>query len=177
MRLAADPGLWARADATKPNRFGVFEGGTEHIVFQFPLDLRSHLESEYSPLWEPWSSLVSPVIDQVGKSYDYPRGRTGRVMLAKLRAGREIRKHVDRSPSAAVPHKIHVPILTSPDVEFWEENEVYHLERGWAYEVNNRVLHGGRNPTGHDRVHLIFDYYDPGGARPPAGRRRRHDAP
>ncbi len=52
------------------------------------------------------------------------------------------------------------PLITHPDVEFWEEDDAYHLRRGHAYEVNNKVLHGGCNPSPIDRVHLIFDYYE-----------------
>ena len=143
-------------------------------MFQFPLGLSSHLESEYFESWIEWRPLVEPIIEHVAACYEYPGGRTARVMLAKLKAGAEIGRHIDRSPSAAVPHKIHVPIRTSPEVEFWERNATYHLDRGWAYEVNNRIRHGGRNPTTQDRIHLIFDYFDSDGAGPSApGRRRR----
>jgi len=175
-RLRADPEVWARWDAVKPNRFGVFEQSALHVVFQFPLRLSSHLESEYFANWTHWRPLVEPIIEDVGGSFQYSGGRTARVMLAKLKAGAEIGRHIDQSPSAAVPHKIHVPIRTSPEVEFWERNDTYHLERGWAYEVNNRIPHGGCNPTSQDRVHLIFDYFDPAGAPPPPpGLRRRRE--
>jgi hypothetical protein len=159
-KLAEDPGLWLRADPTKPNRFEAFKGSTLHIVFQFPTDLRSHLESNYAPLWNEWRPLVEPLIVRATASYGYPRGRTARIMLARLLAGREIARHVDNSPSAEVPHKIHIPVTTNPEVRFLIGDGDYVLPRGRAYEVNNRKPHEVRNPSQSDRVHLIFDYFN-----------------
>jgi hypothetical protein len=83
-------------------------------------------------------------------------------MLARLLAGKAIGAHVDGSPSAEVPHKIHVPLTTNHGVRFTIGDGEHHLERGRAYEVNNRRRHAVVNRGAEDRVHLIFDYYDAG---------------
>lgn len=149
-------------NAHKPNKFGDFEKGTQHIVFQFPISLHDHTRSDWMPIWDQYRDAVQPIIDAVTPYYGYENGRTCRIMLAKLKAGKQISKHVDGMPAAEVPHKIHVPLITHPDVRFWEEDEEYHLPRGAAYEVNNKVPHGGCNPSPQDRIHLIFDYFDAG---------------
>lgn len=159
-KLAADPELWLRADPSKPNRFEAFKESTLHIVFQFPADLRSHRQSTYAPLWNEWQQVLEPLIRHATASYQYRQGRTARIMLARLLAGRDVARHVDNSPSAAVPHKIHIPITTNPQVRFLIGDGDHFLSRGRAYEVNNRKPHAVRNPSGFDRVHLIFDYFN-----------------
>jgi hypothetical protein len=83
-------------------------------------------------------------------------------MFAKLYAGCGIALHVDQNPSADIPHKIHIPLVTSPDIEFYEAKSTYHLGEGFAYEVNNKIPHGGMNKSSVDRIHLVFDYYPAG---------------
>jgi len=147
-------------NAHKPNKFGDFEKSTQHIVFKFPLELEDHTRTKYQPIWEKYRAVVEPIIAAVTPFYGYANGQTCRIMLAKLKAGGEIRKHVDGMRSADVPHKIHVPLVTDPEVFFWAEDEAIHLARGAAFEVNNKVMHGGCNKSAIDRIHLIFDYYD-----------------
>jgi hypothetical protein len=129
-------------------------------VFQFPVDLHSHRQSVYAPLWDEWQQVLEPLIRHATAGYKYQRGRTARVMLARLLAGRDVSRHVDKSPSAAVPHKLHIPVTTNPQVRFLIGDGDYFLPRGRAYEVNNRKPHEVRNPSECDRVHLIFDYFD-----------------
>ena len=159
-KIAEDPAIWKREDENKPNKFQVFRESTMHVIFQFPVDLHSHLESRYSPLWQDWSTLLEPVIAHATAAYGYPNGRTARIMLARLAAGKSVARHVDTSPSAEVPHKIHVPLQTNPRVRFMIDDGDYTLERGRAYEVNNRRPHEVRNESDDDRVHLIFDYFN-----------------
>jgi hypothetical protein len=159
-KLEEDPGLWLRADPNKPNRFEAFKGSTLHIVFQFPADLRSHTQSTYGPLWTEWQPLLDPLIAHAATPYQYRHGRTARIMLARLLAGKEIARHVDNSPSAELPHKIHIPLITNAAVRFLIGEGDYFLPRGRAYEVNNRKPHAVRNPSASDRVHLIFDYFN-----------------
>jgi len=159
-KLAGDPDVWLRADPAKPNRFEPFTGSTHHIVFQFPDDLRSHQRSAYAPLWAEWQPVIEPLIAHATASYGYAKGRTTRIMLARLLAGKDIARHVDKSPAAAVPHKIHIPLITDSQVRFLIGDGDYFLPRGRAFEVNNRRPHEVRNRSASDRVHLIFDYFN-----------------
>ena len=132
-------------NAHKPNKFGDFGRTTQHIIFKFPENLGDHRRSYYLPIWEKYEHAIQPIIDEVTPYYGYEQGDTCRIMLAKLKAGKEISLHVDGHPSSEKPHKIHVPLITSPEVFFWSEDESTHLPRGAAYEVNNKVRHGGIN--------------------------------
>lgn len=152
--------IWELEDAQKPNKFGVFQNSAQHIVFQFPRSLKTHKKSNYRPVWDTWQELITPLVTHIAAHYGYKQGRTTRIMLAKLLAGRQIGPHIDGARAAKVPHKIHVPIQTNEEIMFVAENKPYHLKRGFAYEVNNRVLHGGINPSNTDRIHLIFDYFN-----------------
>lgn len=155
-----DPWYWARHDEIKPNKFGPFYNNTQHVVLAFPSRLWRAQGARYLEAWSDWRDVIEPVISHVTPVYGYSDGRVNRVMLARLLPGRVIGKHVDSDDSSELPHKIHVPMITNPCVEFWEEERVYHLEVGRAYEVNNRIVHGGANFGAEARVHLIFDYFD-----------------
>jgi hypothetical protein len=154
------PDFWAVHDAAKPNKFPVFKDTTEHVVFGFPVSTSRVEDARRFPLWDEWQSVIAPIIRHVVSYYSYPSGQTNRIMLAKLKPGAEIALHIDGDVSSVRPHKIHVPLVTNSRVEYWGEDEVFHLEKGWSYEVNNRILHGGKNGGATDRVHLIFDYFE-----------------
>lgn len=158
-RLHQDQEAWRNQD-DKPNAFKVFAGNTEHVVFQFPVERSWHVPACYFSCWEEWKALVLPIIDVATRGYGYRQGQTSRIMLARLLAGKQSLMHVDHTPSADVPHKIHVPLSTHPDIGFLIQDRRYHLARGQAYEVNNKRLHGTCNPSPVDRIHLIFDYFD-----------------
>jgi hypothetical protein len=158
-----EPRLWEVANAEKPNRYGSVTEPTDHIVFQFPvttLGEAPHKQSRYYARWEGWEATIAPIIAVATSSYGYSRGRTSRIMLARLRPGRTIERHIDAGISCEVPHKLHVPLVTHPAVEFWIGNETYHLDLDHVYEVNNCISHGGRNASDVDRIHLIFDYFE-----------------
>lgn len=152
--------LWEHWNALKPNKFNVFESGTQHIVFKYPLDLCHHDLSVTFPLWQEWQHLIQPLIDQAVSCYGYANGGVARIMLAKLLPQSSIALHTDASQSAEVPHKIHIPLQTSEGVVMNFADENYHLAVGFAYEVNNRIQHGASNSSSNDRIHLIFDYFD-----------------
>lgn len=160
--VSATPSLW-EADADKPNNFAMFADNTRHVVFQYPTSGASHTESYYTPLWASWETRIMPIIEHVVAAYAYEQGRTSRIMLARLEAGASIPMHIDLSAAAIVPHKVHVPLWTNKNVHFLAEKMAYHLREGIAYEVNNRIRHGGTNKGTADRIHLIFDYYDAAG--------------
>lgn len=160
-KMSDQTDLWEKWDALKPNRFGVFDSSTQHVVFKYPVDLNDHRVSITFPIWHEWQPLIQPLIDQAVTPYNYKRGAIARIMLAKLHPDYSIPFHIDSAPSAEVPHKIHIPLKTSEGVVMrFVEGQNHHLAVGEAYEVNNRIKHGVNNPTSHERIHLIFDYFD-----------------
>ena len=151
--------VWDADNASKPNRFGAL-GATRHIVFRF---VSSHLdwrESYDRPLWPEWRDLIEPVMASATAPYGYARGAFPRIMLARMAPGGVIKPHQDQNPAAKWPHKIHVPLLTNPNVTFYVDGEPYHFADGEAVEVNNMGMHAVHNRGSADRIHLIFEYYD-----------------
>ena len=133
---------------------------TRHIVFRFVTSQQDWRESTDLPLWPEWRDRLLPVMEQATRPYGYVRAAYPRVMPARMAVGAESLPHVDMRPAAQWPHKIHVPLLTNPQVAFRIGDTIHHLGEGEAVEVNNLTVHAVRNDGTEDRIHLIFEYYD-----------------
>ena len=53
--------------------------------------------------------------------------------------------------------RFHLPVMTTPMAEINLNGEVFHLERGAIYLVNQGCIHWARNQDQHDRIHLLWD--------------------
>ena len=78
--------------------------------------------------------------------------------LMRLAPGSQIREHCD--PGLAIEHgsvRLHVPVITSPAVEFHLNGTRVDMEAGSAWYLRlidpHRVVNGGSS----DRVHLVID--------------------
>lgn len=70
------------------------------------------------------------------------------------------------SPWVSKTHRIHVPIVTFPEVAFssgpLEDSMTrFAFNEGTIVELNNAAKHCVHNPTAQHRIHLIFDYVEP----------------
>jgi len=157
--LAIPEAQWDAENANKPNRFEALSS-TRHIVFRFISDFVDWRYSYARPSWDEWEPLLEPVLAAATADYGYRRGAFPRVMLARMAPGGEIEPHRDTNPAAQWPHKIHVPLLTNPDVTFFVDDVAYHFAEGEAVEVNNMTTHAVTNRGTTDRIHLIFEYFD-----------------
>ncbi len=158
--LALPEAVWDAENARKPNKFDVL-GQTRHIVFRFirsPHDWRTSYDC---PLWPQWRALLEPVLAEASRGFGYAVGVFPRVMLARLPAGGLIQPHVDANPAAKWPHKVHVPLTTNAQVVSFFGGAEHHFPVGEAVEVDNLGPHWVRNGGAEDRIHLIFEYYDP----------------
>jgi hypothetical protein len=163
-RLAAlaariSPRTWASEDAVKENDFGVFHH-TRHVIFRFIAGNRDPEDFYTNPAWDVWRPLLEPVMEQAVAPYAFRRPVFAKAMLAKLEAGQRIDPHHDGAGSNERCHKIHVPLATNPDAKFFVDGKLFHLELGYAYEVNNIVAHGARNGGAEDRIHFIFEVFE-----------------
>lgn len=89
--------------------------------------------------------------------YEVDRVPIRRIIFTKLEAGRGIPKHRDSGKFLEHHRRIHIPIVTHPDVEFLAGDDWHHLSAGTMYELNNQRAHAVRNPTNVDRIHMIVD--------------------
>jgi len=151
--------VWQRENKYKENRFSVFHS-TEHIVMRFIEEFRDPRQFYSEPTWRMWSPIILPVMKEIATHYQYANPEFPKVMLAKLKAGQKIDQHIDKGRSNLYVHKIHVPIITDPQVLFYEKKQSFYLQVNNAYEVNNIIPHGVDNQSQNDRVHLIFEMFD-----------------
>lgn len=96
---------------------------------------------------------VSPVLSKLERYYNR---QAAAAVLVKLKPQAEILPHTDGGWFVNT-HRVHIPIITDPEILFILNKKKYHLERGGIYEINNLVQHSVINPTNVERVHLMID--------------------
>ncbi len=80
------------------------------------------------------------------------------VRLMAMGPGSRIKMHTDRGTAFEDGMvRLHVPIVTTPEVCFSIEDEEVHFSAGHTWYLNASCLHGVRNDTPHSRIHLMLD--------------------
>jgi hypothetical protein len=83
------------------------------------------------------------------------------VMAARflnLQAGAIIKQHKDAGLAFENGEaRLHFPVITNPDVEFFSENERIFLQEGECWYLNANLPHRVSNLSLHDRIHLVVD--------------------
>jgi hypothetical protein len=147
-----------RQQVYKPHR------QTQSIQLIFDPDMR-HEAPTTRPAHAQFARELEPIIDTIARFYASETGEDAgypvRALLVRLCGGGAIGSHRDHGYSLARAHRIHCPIVTNAAAEFGIAGRVRHLPAGELWEINNRKVHGVRNP-GEARIHLIVDYVIPG---------------
>ena len=151
---ALPPGAWLE-DTTRQKSFEQHKH-TQSVVMLFSSNWPDPAVEKRSG-WDALSAPAMAVVEEVVSRNYPPGGKIIRAMAAKLLAGGRIALHRDAHPSFAASHRIHVPLVTNPNVDFLIRGANHRLEEGVAYEVSNLDYHAVTN-RGEDRVHFIFDY-------------------
>ena len=81
----------------------------------------------------------------------------GRSRLMRLEGKSEATLHVDTNYYWADRVRIHVPITTSPVIEFICNERSVHMAAGESWIFDAWRLHNVLNPTGDQRIHLVAD--------------------
>ncbi len=80
------------------------------------------------------------------------------VRLLKLNAGSSIKEHRDAELNFERGEiRLHIPVLTHPDVEFFLDKERLTLQEGECWYMNFNLLHAINNNSNINRVHLVID--------------------
>jgi hypothetical protein len=112
--------------------------------------------------WGKWKHLVEPIIKEVIAEYEgHEEAFINKCLIPRMRPNTVIPEHIDISQSFNVSHRIHIPLVTNPDVYFMIDGDRCIMEEGTAYEINNKVMHSVENRGTETRIHLIFDIYIP----------------
>ena len=153
--LAADESVWG-TDGRRQNDYEV-HAQTQSIVLVFFTGW-PQVEVFHAAGWPLFADVTMPVIETIVAQYYSPGGMLLRAMFARLPPKCRIDPHVDRHSSFSVAHRIHVPLVTNPQVEFIVGMERVVPLAHHAFELNNMVPHCVTNHGDTARIHLIFDY-------------------
>lgn len=145
---------------------------TESVGLVYDPDFR-HTHPTKLPMLQTFQAALKPVLTMIAGRYENTEhgqalikqnglGYFIRATLVKLLPGGTIPAHQDLNFSLTHSHRVHVPIVTNPDVLFTVGEETLHLPPGEVYEINNRRMHSVENEGDEARVHLILDFVLPG---------------
>lgn len=80
------------------------------------------------------------------------------VRLLRLEAGAQIKPHTDHCLGYEDgTFRLHIPIVTNPDVEFILDNRRIVMNEGECWYINANFIHSVANRGKQDRIHLVFD--------------------
>ncbi|GLD96784.1 hypothetical protein PINS_up005467 [Pythium insidiosum] len=122
----------------------------------------TQLENVYElPLYATYRQWLEPIFAAMNV---HPE-QVVRCLFARMPGDTLIPAHHDNGPWVSKTHRMHVPIVTFPEVEFKSGGLVETMTRfafneGAIVELNNAAKHSVWNPTPHRRIHLIFDYVE-----------------
>lgn len=82
----------------------------------------------------------------------------GAVRLLNLKSGAIIKEHRDFELSFEHGEaRLHIPVFTNEQVEFWVQNERIPMEVGDCWYINANLPHRVANHGPSDRIHLVID--------------------
>ena len=103
------------------------------------------------------AALAKPVYACAEKLNARYRGKIVRLMLTELGPRAKITPHKDGGAGVVLVHRLHVPVVSNPNVKFVIDQIPHYLEPGIAYEFDNTRLHAVDNDSNQPRVHLMCD--------------------
>lgn len=106
------------------------------------------------PMGETRWLKQSPYLRQVLASFQVVLGRS---RLMALAGGNEVPQHVDSNYQWFTRVRIHVPIITFPEVTFYCNDKAIHMRAGEAWIFDNWKVHRVVNGSRELRVHLVAD--------------------
>ena len=95
-----------------------------------------------------------PYVRQVMASFGEVFGRS---RLMKLGVTSEVKLHVDMNYHWYTRVRIHIPVITNPDVTFYCADQQIHMQAGESWIFNSWRRHRVTNNGTADRVHLVID--------------------
>ena len=110
---------------------------------------------DFSGRMQPTPHLQKcPYIKQAMASFGEVIARS---RLMKLAAHSQVSEHVDFNYHWYNRVRIHIPIITNPQVTFYCGNEQRHMQAGECWIFDSWRRHNVINASQHDRTHLVID--------------------
>jgi hypothetical protein len=134
-----------------------YEGDWSGIALRSALD--AHLALYPDPTAEKYVDTAElarcPGVSEVLRQF---KCDTESVRFLRLGSGATIREHRDYKLSLEDGvARVHIPVRTSPDVEFYLDGERVTMNEGEAWYLNFNLKHSVRNNGTSERVHLVID--------------------
>jgi hypothetical protein len=95
-----------------------------------------------------------PYIRQVLASFGVVWSRS---RLLRLAPGAGVPQHADINYHWFNRVRMHIPVITRPEVRFYCDDQSVHMAAGEAWVFDNWRLHRVENPTSDERIHLVAD--------------------
>jgi LPS sulfotransferase NodH len=95
-----------------------------------------------------------PYVRQVLASFGVVWGRS---RLMRLAPGANVPPHADINCHWYSRVRLHIPVITRPEVRFRCDDQEVHMQAGEAWLFDNWRLHSVVNPTPDMRIHLVAD--------------------
>lgn len=115
------------------------------------------VNDDFRPPMLPTDSLKKcPYILQVFSQF---KTLMGRARLMRLEPGDGVPAHFDSQYYWRAHSRVHIPVITHPDIRFHCGSESVHMAAGEAWTFDNWRMHKVVNQTPTRRIHLTFDTY------------------
>ena len=98
--------------------------------------------------------LASPYLQQVLASFNTVWSRS---RLMRIEGGGKVPLHSDTNHHWFYRVRVHIPVITRPEVRFFCADQSVHMTAGEAWIFDNWREHQVLNPTPDARVHLVAD--------------------
>src|SRR5277367_5709263 len=96
----------------------------------------------------------TPYIRQILAGFNVPWSRS---RLLRLAPGAGVPAHADINYHWYYRVRLHIPVVTRPEVLFHCDSTTVHMAAGEAWVFDNWRLHNVENPTSDERIHLVAD--------------------
>jgi hypothetical protein len=157
VRLKSDLRKFAAGDWTPHFNTGYYEGDWSGIALRAAKDAHVQLYPDPSAsIYEDTKMLARcAYIPEVLSAFEC-NIETARFL--RLTAGSTIREHRDHKLGFEDGFvRIHVPVQTNPQVEFFLDDVLLQMNEGEAWYLNFNLKHRVANRSAEDRVHLVID--------------------
>ncbi len=142
----------------RQNRAGSAQAETQTIRLIFDEDFRHDDATVREKFFElDCDTLLEPIFRSVSDYYTGD-GYVVRALLVRLKPQGVIPTHIDTGYSLLNCRRIHIPVLSTGQVEFTVGGEQQVMKEGELWEINNARVHSVVNRGDQGRVHLIIDW-------------------
>ena len=105
-----------------------------------------------------FSNIFKPLAKLLQETYPEFEGEFKRAHLHRIRAEEKIKKRIDKGYHAENTYHIHLCMYTTPKCYTIVDGEMFRMEIGGVYELNNLKPCSITNDGDQSRVHLIVDW-------------------